>query len=322
MDRRKFLSRSAAVLAGAFVVRSRSAGEVPRPEKAATTAVVLGTAQDGGVPQAGCRCPNCLRARNDPKAARAVASLGLYDWVEGKAFLIDATPDLKLQLDRIHDRFVRAGWPGPAVPEAVVLSHAHVGHYAGLIHFGYESMNARGLPVCASSSMAAFLTAHHPWKFMVERGHLALRTLVPGRPLALTPRLTLVPFLVPHRDELSDTMGFRVSGPEKSLVYIPDIQNWTSWPGALAEFVSAFDYALLDGTFFGPEEAPGREEIGHPLIQDSLRLLQTRPSGKRTAVFFTHFNHGNPVLDPEGQARKTVRAAGCGLAEENQEFGL
>jgi len=204
------------------------------------------------------------------------------------------------------------------------LSHAHIGHYAGLVHFGYEAMNARGLPVHASPSMAAFLAAHHPWKFMVERGHIVLQTLIPGRPLSLTSRLTLTPFIVPHRDELSDTLGFKVAGPDKTLLYIPDIESWASWPGSFPDFVSAFDYALLDGTFFGPGEAPGRnlEEIGHPLIQDSLKILGPRPAAQRTEIFFIHFNHGNPALDPGGPARKAVREAGFGLAEENQEFGL
>jgi pyrroloquinoline quinone biosynthesis protein B len=288
------------------------------------TVAVLGTAQDGGVPQAGCYCPNCRRAREDGRYGRMTASLGLYDFGERKAFLIDATPDIRSQLDRMHNRFDRAGAPGKDIPDGVILSHAHIGHYTGLVFFGFESLNTKNLAVYGSPRMAAFLAGNQPWRFMVESGNLSLKEMAPDEPVILTSRLKIVPFKVPHRDELSDTLGFAVEGPIKKLLYIPDIRNWESWPGSFPDFVSKADYALLDGTFFGRGEVPERDltAIGHPLIEDSLELLGPVPAKGKTKILFTHFNHSNPVLDPKSLAREDVLSAGFAVAEEGQGFIL
>jgi hypothetical protein len=59
-------------------------------------AMVLGIAQDGGVPHLGCRQKLCLDARRDRSKRRLIASLGLVDRRAGKRFLIDATPDFRI----------------------------------------------------------------------------------------------------------------------------------------------------------------------------------------------------------------------------------
>ena len=283
---------------------------------------VLGTAQDGGIPHLGCRCPNCERARRAPREKRLVASLAVADLKDRRFFLIDATPDIRPQLDAA----LRVFGPEPAdlkeTLAGVVLSHAHIGHYTGLMFFGYESVSMTRLPVFCSPRMADFLAGNGPWSQLVRLENVILKTLTAGEPTALTGRISIVPFRVPHREEYSDTLGFMIRGPRKTMLYIPDIKNWDAWDRPVASEVERTDFALLDGTFFSPEELPGRDvsALGHPMIRESLRVLGGLSPEKKVGVFFTHLNHSNLALDPAGEARKELERAGFRLAAEGQEF--
>lgn len=298
----------------------------PKPEKknAGVKAMVMGTAQDGGIPQIGCRCPNCEKARRDPGRARLIASLALADLDELKLFIVDASPDIRIQADRALSLFLP---PEPSLGDAlagVLLTHAHIGHYTGLMFFGYESMAARRLPVFGSKRMVEFLAANGPWSQIVRRENISPRTFKPGERIRLTAKLEAVPFEVPHRDEYTDTFGFEIAGPERRLLYIPDIRSWEAWERPLGEALRSADAALLDGTFFGPGELPGRDmaEIGHPLIVDTLRRIEQLPAALRAKVRFIHLNHTNPALDPVGAARRTVEQTGARIAEEGEIFDL
>ena len=305
--------------AGAPIYGPRKSGS---KEESDVLVKVLGTAQDGGIPHLGCRCPNCERARQDPREARLVASLAVVERVDRKLFLIDATPDIRLQLDSA----LRIFGPAPAdlkeTLAGVVLTHAHIGHYTGLMFFGYESASTKGLPVYGSPRLRDFLAANGPWSQLVRLENIVLKTVTAGERLTLTERLSILPFKVPHREEFSDTFGFAVRGPRKTLLYIPDIKSWEAWDRPIADEIERTDFALLDGTFFSPTELPGREvsAIGHPPIRDSLRILSGLSPEKRGRVFFTHLNHSNLALDPAGTERKEVERGGFHLAAEGQEF--
>jgi pyrroloquinoline quinone biosynthesis protein B len=251
-----------------------------------------------------------------------VASLAVADLAERKLFLVDATPDIRPQIDAA----LRMFGPEPAdlkgTLAGVVLTHAHIGHYTGLMFFGYESASMKGLPVYCSPRMGGFLTENGPWSQLARLENIVLKTLTAAEPLALNDRVTIVPFHVPHREEFSDTLGFEIRGPRKRLLYIPDIRSWEAWDKPVAVEVGRTDFALLDGTFFSPEELPGRNvsEIGHPPIRESLKLLGGLARAKKAGVSFTHLNHSNLALDPAGAARKKIERAGFRLAAEGQEF--
>ena len=120
-------------------------------------AILLGIAQDGGVPHVGCDCANCNRAWVDPAFRQFVACLGLVDYASRQSWLIDATPDFREQLHALYTL-------APGCPlTGIVLTHAHIGHYTGLIHLGREAMGMRDLPVCATPRLASFLRDNAPW---------------------------------------------------------------------------------------------------------------------------------------------------------------
>ncbi len=297
-----------------------------REERSGTRVLVkvLGTAQDGGIPHPGCSCPNCERARREPGSARLIASLAVVDPEEKVVFIVDATPDFRPQLDLALGIFGPDPPPLKEVLGGILLTHAHIGHYAGLVFFGTEALSMKGLPVYCSGRMGDFLRDNGPWSQLVRLGNIELRSLVPGETLPLAQRITVNPVLVPHRDEYTDTLGLTIAGPRKGLLYIPDIQSWEAWGKSLAEELDKVEFALLDGTFFSPGELPGRDlsAIGHPLIEASLALMGRLPPEKREAVFFTHLNHSNPALDPDGEARRKIEQAGFHLASEGQVYLL
>lgn len=285
---------------------------------------ILGTAQDGGLPQLGCSCRNCRRAWKNPQLRRLIASLAVIDTAEKKCFLVDATPDIRAQWELLTPLFNSGSFEYPRLPDGILLTHAHIGHYTGLMFYGYESGSAHELPVHCSTRMSRFLALNGPWSQLVEYKNISLRTFRSDRVVRLTSNISFTPLLVPHRDEFSDTHGFLIEGPLKKLLYIPDIQSWESWRRSISEEALLVDFALLDGTFYSPEELPGRDlsGIGHPFIQDSLRILRDLPDKKRTRIHFTHLNHSNPAAFSRGEAAGRIRSAGFEVAWDGLEFHI
>jgi len=280
-------------------------------------AVVLGIVQDGGLPHIGCRQERCVLARRDSSRRERVACLGLVDEQAGRRFLIDATPDLPSQLESLQpDR--PAGRP---LVDGILLTHAHIGHYTGLMYLGREALGASGMPVYATPRMARFLRENAPWSQLVALHNVVLHEMEPDREIALTDRLRVTPIRVPHRDEQSDTVGFRVRGPSRSLLYIPDIDKWERWEKRLPAEAGMVDWALLDGTFEDPAEIPGRSlaDIPHPLIGETAALLG--PGPRRARVLFVHLNHTNRLLSDESAVR-SLSNQGFAVARDGQELEL
>jgi pyrroloquinoline quinone biosynthesis protein B len=330
MERRDFLNAIVGGWAGLGLLHSRRNFKISpnlqakRTDKTGVLVQFLGTAQDGGIPQLGCYCPNCLRAREDARFSRLISSLALIDLEEKKYFILDATPDIRLQSDSARDQLGAEKRGRRNAPHAILLTHAHIGHYTGLMFFGYEAMSTQGLPVYCTSRMGRFLSDNGPWSQLVRLENISLNILHPGKEFSLTSRISLTPFEVPHRNEYSDTVGFIISGEKKRLLYIPDIQSWKAWNRSIVEETEKVDIALLDGTFYSPDELPGRDmsQIGHPPIQISLKILEEVAKKGKTHIFFTHLNHSNLALDPEGDARKEIKDKGFQLASDGEEFFL
>ena len=280
-------------------------------------AVVLGIAQDGGVPHIGCTQTLCVRARRDPARRERVACLGLIDDSAGARFLVDATPDLPSQLDSLNQGRTLADPRRPL--DGILLTHAHIGHYTGLMYLGREALGARAVPVYATSRMAALLRTSGPWSQLVALGQIELREIEPGREVALTPSLAVTPVRVPHRDELSDTVGYLVRGRGRSLLYIPDIDKWEKWDRRVEDEVARVEIALLDGTFLSADELPGRSiaEVPHPTVGETM----TRLAALSGRISFTHLNHTNPLLW-DGRARRDVARRGFALAADGRVLSL
>jgi pyrroloquinoline quinone biosynthesis protein B len=158
----------------------------------------------------------------------------------------------------------------------------------------------------------------------VGLGNIALLPLADGEPVELGARITVTPIAVPHRDEYSETVGFRIDGPRRSVLYVPDIDKWRRWERRVEDLIGEVDAAWLDGTFHDDTEVPGRnvDEIPHPFITESMQRFEPMAMSDKDKVRFIHLNHTNPALDPESAARRAIEAAGFGVAGEGQRFDL
>ena len=292
---------------GLLLMFLASSGAAPGPE-----AVVLGIAQDGGVPHAGCHQPLCSEARRDPSRRVRVAALGLLDPAAGKRFLVDATPDFADQMETLG-----------GLPDGILLTHAHVGHYLGLAQLGREVLGARRVPVYCTPSMARFLRANKPWSRLVALDNIVLREIAPGDEVVLSPGLRATAMRVPHRDEDSDTVAWLVRGPARSVLWLPDIDKWQTWDRRLDALLADPGLtAFLDGTFLSADEVPGRAiaDIPHPLVSETEAILANVP-GSSGRVFFVHLNHTNRLLW-DSAARAALEARGLGVARDGQRVPL
>jgi pyrroloquinoline quinone biosynthesis protein B len=294
----------------------------PRASPDSPFLLVLGTAQDAGIPQAGAfEHPGW----NDPSKRRLVVCLAIVDPRSNGAWMIEATPDFREQLYRLHDAISPRLLPAP-FPSGIFLTHAHIGHYTGLMFLGHESMGANGIPVYAMPRMSEFLSTNAPWSQLVAYGNIELRPLEAGVPVALAPDIAVTPVLVPHRQEYAEVVGFRIDGPRTSVLFIPDIDAWEQWDaqGArLEDALATVDVAYLDGTFFANGEIPGRDMSGfpHPFISHTIERLSALPASERAKVRFIHLNHTNPAQFP-GPQRESVRRIGMRIAGDGERIGL
>jgi pyrroloquinoline quinone biosynthesis protein B len=278
-------------------------------------ALVLGIAQDGGYPQAGCNRPDCVAAWNDPSLRRRVASLAIVDPLSEERWIFDATPDFPSQL-RTLDEVAPGNLP------RIFLTHAHVGHYAGLIHLGREVMGTRGAFVYAMPRMRDFLENNGPWSQLVRLGNIELKVLEEKHPIVF-PRITVMAIAVPHRDEFSETVAFLISGPSRKILWLPDIDKWEKWSTPIESIIARVDVAYIDATFFDERELPGRNlsEIPHPTITETMQRLAPLPASERAKVRFIHFNQSNPALR-DREIMREIRSRGFNLASEGERTPL
>ena len=278
--------------------------------------VVLGIAQDGGLPHAGCLkscCKNLWGTGNNEK----VASIGIVDPKTGQSWLIDATPDFASQLhilENIHKTKL----------SGIFLTHAHIGHYSGLLQLGREVMGAKDMPVYAMPRMKSFLYENSPWNQLLSLENIKIIDLKNSKEIRLSSQLYIEPFLVPHRDEFSETVGYRVVSNKKSLVYIPDIDKWSKWDQDIFQVVLHSDFALLDGTFYSSDEIPHRDmsEIPHPFIIETMDLLDNMNSKNRKKIYFIHFNHSNPAINYTSSVSNIIRSKRFNIATEGLKLNL
>ena len=282
--------------------------------------IVLGIAQDAGYPQTACQKSCCQAVWAGEEEAQLVSCLGLVDPISSELWLLDATPDFREQWQLLQAEIPKP----PAQPSGVLLTHAHIGHYTGLMQLGREVMGARSGPVYTMPRLQYFLGGNGPWSQLVELENIQMMPMVHDSAFALNERLQVTPLLVPHRDEYSETVGYRVEGPEQSLLFIPDIDKWDRWDRSLAEELAVVDYAFLDATFYADGELPNREmsKIPHPFVAETMALLANLPGSERNKVHFIHLNHTNPLLRTTSTAQKEVERAGFAVAVMGMKLPL
>ena len=284
---------------------------------AAPFVVVLGVAQDAGVPQPGCECRQCRDAWDDLRLRRHPACLGIVDPLDQKFWMLDCTPSFGWQLRQLREA---AGCSPAQLVSGIFVTHAHLGHYTGLAWLGREAVAAQAVSVYAMPRMTGVLRDNEPWRQLVNNKHIALKPLDAGQPVALNDRIRVTPFLVPHRDELSETIGLEIAGPSRSVGWLTDIDAWDDWDVNMEDWIGRHDVVFVDGTFFDDSELPGRarSQIPHPTIRDTVDRLSASNPALKPRVNFVHLNHTNSALCPQSPQSQWLADSGCRVAEEGQ----
>lgn len=285
-----------------------------------TSIVILGTTQDAGAPQIGCKKTCCNNSYNNPKN-KYVVSLGLLDTENNKTYLFEATPDIGAQtklLDQIKSKNNRS------LIDGIFITHAHIGHYTGLMYLGKEATNTHRTNTYVMPKMKSFLENNGPWSQLVENKNIVLRSTAHQKPVKLSSTIEVTPFLVPHRDEFSETVGYKIKGPNKTALFIPDIDKWEKWNQNIVEEIKKVDYAFLDATFFNAEEINNRDisQIPHPFVIESLKKFERLDAQEKNKIIFIHFNHTNPLLRPESNESNLVLKEGFRIARQLDVYEL
>ena len=280
-------------------------------------ALVLGIAQDGGYPHAGCERRCCANLWKNDSLKKMVSCISVIDPESGLAWMIDATPDFAKQYHIITKEH-------NARLAGIFLTHAHIGHYTGLMHLGREVMGSKNIVVYAMPKMKLFLENNEPWKQLVSLKNIHIIPIEDKKEIILSRHLIIEPFKVPHRDEFSETVGYNIIGPNESLLYIPDIDKWDKWEHDILFWIESTGYALLDGTFYYDGEIPNRNmsEIPHPFIMESMNYFETLLERNQNKIFFIHLNHTNPAIRKNSAASRNIIKNGFNVARKGLKLYL
>ncbi len=307
----------------AILLSACAQSDPPEPETQAllcpVSLIVLGVAQDGGKPQIS--HPDDP-AWADPSLRRSATSIALVDrrGTISKHWLFEATPDIKEQMQRLDTLSPETK---PITLDGVFITHAHIGHYAGLMMLGKEAAGAENITTYVMPRMAEYLSVNGPWSQLVRYYNITLAIMSEGDAEQIAEDISVTPFLVPHRQEFSEVAGFRILGPTRSALFLPDIDSWEEWDDEgthIEDLIASVDVAYLDATFFADGEIPGRDMSGfpHPFVSHSMERFAALPAAEKMKVRFIHMNHTNPLHDPSAREREIVINAGFNIAQEGE----
>ena len=280
---------------------------------------VLGVAQDAGYPQANCEKECCQRVYDDLSNRAMVSSIAIVDPISNEEWIFDATPDFTAQLKLLSTQVSEQN----NLPNGIFLTHAHIGHYTGIMYLGHEAMGGNNMPVYVMPKMKSFIEKNGPWNQLVEKGNIDLKELKKDSIIVLNKRISVIPIQVPHRDEYSETVGYIINVSKKKVLFIPDIDKWSKWERSVVDYVKQVDIALLDATFFKNGEINrDMNEVPHPFVEESMNLFKDLSLVDKNKVHFIHFNHTNPLLTDGSEAQKIVKENGFHIAKEGTTISL
>tara|TARA_Y100001935_G_scaffold109955_1_gene91277 strand:- start:1718 stop:2395 length:678 start_codon:yes stop_codon:yes gene_type:complete len=214
-------------------------------------------------------------------------------------------------------------FPDGNLIDGIFLTHAHIGHYTGLMYLGREGLGGSNVKVYALKKMANFLKKNGPWEQLVKLKNISIQTISNKEFVKLSENIFVIPLKVPHRDEYSETVGYKIIGKSKKILFIPDIDKWDEWEKSIIDEVKLVDYAFIDGTFYnGSELNRDMSEIPHPSVEETLQLFLDQPIEERNKIFFIHINHTNPILSNKNGIADIIESLGFNIAERGLKLTL
>ena len=294
---------------------------------------VLGSAAGGGFPQWNCRCPTCEAARAGTGARPRTQSSLAIRAQDGPWFLVNASPDLRQQLEGLAGG--DAGGVRASPVAGVLLTDAEIDHTAGLLLLR-ESTTP--IQVHGSEQVRRALTEGYPVLPML--GHycgVEWGTLEAGTAVALDGGALSVEsfptggdpprYLAGSGGDVEATgLTFRDRSTGGVLTYVPGLARFDD---DVLERFAASDAVLVDGTFWRDDELARlgisrrtAGQMGHVPLSGPGGSLEALAALERPRVVLVHINNTNPVLLEDSPEHAAVVRAGVEVAHDGLEVEL
>jgi pyrroloquinoline quinone biosynthesis protein B len=291
---------------------------------------VLGSAAGGGFPQWNCRCETCEAARAGERARPRTQSSLAVRGDDGPWFLVNASPDVRQQLESLDVQGVD-GVRAPPIA-GVLLTDAEIDHTAGLLLLREAATPVR---VFGAAGVERALTEGYPVLPMLERYCGAeWRTLEPGRPQPLDDSSLMVePFSTggdaPRylgSDVELEASGLVFSSAGGTVTYVPGLARLDD--GVIAR-LAVSDVVLVDGTFWHDDDLARRgisdrtaRDMGHTPLAGPRGSLAVLARLERPRKVLIHINNTNPILLEDSPEREQVVRVGVEVAYDGLEVDL
>jgi pyrroloquinoline quinone biosynthesis protein B len=291
---------------------------------------VLGSAAGGGYPQWNCHCEACDAARAGGRAQpRTQSSLAIRGG-QGPWFLVNASPDLRQQLETLDQRSVDGVRAQPIA--GVLLTDAEIDHTAGLLLLR-ESVTP--LRVFGDAGVERALRDGYPVLPILERYCGAeWQTLEPGRTQPLDGSSLQVESFAAGGDAPRYLDGeleasgfvFRDGATGGVVTYVPGLARVDD--DVVGRF-AASDLVLVDGTFWREDELArlgisdrSARDMGHVPLSGPGGTLELLAGLERPRTVLVHINNTNPILLEDSPEREEVVRAGIEVAYDGLEVEL
>jgi pyrroloquinoline quinone biosynthesis protein B len=290
---------------------------------------VLGSAAGGGLPQWNCRCAVCEAARAGVRVRPRTQSSLAIRGDDGPWFLVNASPDLRQQLESLG---ARGGGVRAAPIAGVLLTDAEIDHTAGLLLLREAATPMR---LFGAAGVERALTDGYPVLRMLERYCGAeWRTLEPERPHELAgSSLVVEPFATggdaPRYlgpDAELEASGFAFSDSGGRITYVPGLARLDD--RVIARLASS-DLVLVDGTFWRDDDLARlgisdrtASDMGHTPLAGPGGTLEVLAGLARPRKVLVHINNTNPILLEDSPEREQVVRAGVEVAYDGLEAEL
>ena len=277
---------------------------------------VLGSAAGGGFPQWNCHCEPCEAARAGLRAQPRTQSSLAIRGDDGPWFLVNASPDLRQQLETLSPRRVDGIRASPIA--GVLLTDAEIDHTAGLLLLRESSK-----PVRVFGAAGVERALRPTLVRMLERFcGVAWQTLEPGRTTPLEgSSLVVEPFRA--GDDEASGFVFRDRATGGVVTYVPGLARLDD--GVIARF-AASDLVLVDGTFWRDDELArlgisdrSARNMGHVPLSGPGGTLEVLAGLERPRKVLVHINNTNPILLEDSPERDAVVRAGVEVAYDGLE---
>jgi pyrroloquinoline quinone biosynthesis protein B len=304
---------------------------------------ILGSAAGGGFPQWNCNCGNCrgvragtLRAKLRTQTQVAVSDDG-RDW-----FLLNASPDLRLQIERTPRLQPRGLRNSPI--SGVLLTGADVDDIAGLLSL----RELQPFRIYCTPSLRRILREDNSVFGVLNRvarqvcwtdiklGEGFSFVTVSDSELSIGCEVFSLgrryPAYVPvsRAAELNSEealLGVMLTDSSaRRLAYVPAVPSINE---SLLHFLDSADLILFDGTFWSNDELIRVQgggatalEMGHVPVGGIQGSLSALAGLRRPRKLFLHMNNTNPMLNESGPEHREVRSLGWELAEDGWQLEL